>query len=228
MANSQYYVFCPYYKVEKKESISCEDICRQFGSLEERNGWMKMYCASWEWEKCPYAIDLTEAYYKFERGDDKALENEKIKALEKENKSLSTHLGKAKKKIERMQKKIDELRAVNASFTAVNQETERQKKQIYTKLRDTRETLDDYEKHEAERYFKMAKLYEDRIAFLLDTYSGGRLEERTVNEWAKDKEYALTFDEKATEPVWIVKTREVDEDGEHESERISENDRAKA
>jgi hypothetical protein len=74
----------------------------------------------------------------------------------------------------------------------------------------------------------MAKLYEDRIAFLIDTYCDGRLKERTVNEWANGMEYALTFDETATEPVWIVKTREVEEDGEHDDGTVSEDDRAKA
>ena len=51
-------------------------------------------------------------------------------------------------------------------------------------------------------------LYEDRIAYLIDKYCGGRLAEADVKAWAEGKEYALTFDNESKDPIWIVKTRE--------------------
>ena len=77
------YTMCPFYVDENKKSISCEEICRTYKTLECKYDWMTMYCDSWEWMKCPYAIDRSEAYAAYEKGDVKALENQEIKALEK-------------------------------------------------------------------------------------------------------------------------------------------------
>lgn len=188
MANSTHTVICPYFKNEHNLSLTCEDVCRGFCSINQKNSWMYMYCDTWDWMKCPYAADLTEAYDRQEKGDDTALEKNKIKSLEKENRGLQTNLGRATKKIERLHQ-VNEM--------------------LHKKWMKTNEELENYKKNESVRYFKMAKLYEDRLAFLIDTYcQDSRLPESDVKAWAKGKEYALTFDEKATEPIWIVKTRE--------------------
>ena len=200
MPNSVHTVICPYYMNEFNRSISCEDVCRAFDSLNSKNAWMMQYCDSWDWMRCPYAIDLTEAYARKEKGDEKALEKNKIKALEKENKGLQTNLGRATKKIERLHQIND---------------------MMQKKWKTAEKLLDDYQKHESERYFAMARLYEDRIAYLIDTHCGGRLAEADVKAWAEGKEYALTFDKESVDPIWIVKTREETEADEDVSESVS-------
>jgi hypothetical protein len=198
MSNGRY-TYCPFYIDENKRSISCEDVCRHFSSLDEKYGWMRQYCDTMEWEKCPFAVDLTEAYYRKEKGDEKALEKEKIKAMESEIRSLSTKLGTAEKRNERLHQ-VNEL--------------------MMKKLKKASTELEDYQKHESERYFRMAMLYEDRIAYLIDTCCDGRLAEADVKAWAEGKEYALTFDKDEEDPVWIVKTRKETEADEDVSEPV--------
>ena len=190
------YTMCPFYVDENKKSISCEDVCRSFDSLTEKWAWMDMYC-DLDWMSCPYACDLNEAYYRQQEGDDEALEKHEVEALKKELHGLTTKLGRAEKKLRKAEQ--------------ANLDLENQKKVIYAKYRKAEEKLSDYEKHEAERYWKMAALYEDRIAYLIDTYCDGRLEEAVVKAWAEGKEYALTFDEESKEPIWIVQMKEAED-----------------
>lgn len=234
MPQSNHYVICPYFKNEFNKCISCEDVRRSFCSHSEKHMWMKMYCDSWEWEKCPYAVDMAEAYYRHERGDDKALENEKIKALEKENRGLSTKLGRAEKQIERMKKKIDELRAVNQSFIGKNDEMERQKKHYYDKWRAAQEELDKGDEDIQAELSKLGGIYEQRMCYLIDNYApDGIVYEKDIEEWAADRAFCLMheyidvndLDKRRTGLVWKVV---FEEDGKHESEGISEDDRNKA
>lgn len=205
------YTLCPYYEGERLSRISCEDIYRTLDSEEEKGAWMDAYCDK-DWAKCPYAKDLSDAYERYQKGDRRALNEQKEKAMKTEIKSLAVKLGKANKKIERQKKKIDELMAVNQSFCRKSNDDEKRKRMFYDKWRDTQNELAEYENHEAERYYALAKLYEDRIAYLIHTYCDGRLEEKTVKEWAEGKEYALTFDKESEDPVWIVLTREAEEE----------------
>ena len=225
--NSGRYTLCPFYKWDREARITCEDTYRHFESLLERCAWMDMYCDN-EWMKCPFAMDLTEAYAKLEKGDESALENQKIEAMQKELKSMSTKLGMAEKKLERLQKKLDEEKELNKSWQRQHEEDEKKKKMFFSYWKDSQAEMDEYERHEAERYGKLAQLYEDRLAYLISEHCGGRLEEKTVKEWAEGKEYAITFDEKESEPVWIVVFKEDTEGEEDEPEGISENDRPEA
>ena len=199
MANSVHTVICPYYITEFNNCITCEDVRRSFKSHDNKDSWMGMYCDSWDWMRCPYAVDLTEAYYRQEKGDTEALDKNQNEALKKELNNLAKRLGRAEKRNERL-----------------HQVNER----ISRKLRKAEHQLDDYQKHEAERYFRMAMLYEDRIAYLIDTYCDGRLAEADVKAWAEGKEYALTFDKESKDPIWIVKTREETAEDEDVSESI--------
>ena len=113
MPNYGHIAICPFYRAEKNKSISCEDTFRRFKNENKRNAWATMYCDSWDWMKCPYAADLTEAYERYEKGDGMALENHENEALRTELEKMSRRLGMAEKRCERQQKKIDELRAVN-------------------------------------------------------------------------------------------------------------------
>ena len=208
------YTMCPFYVDENKKSISCEDICRTYKTLECKYDWMTMYCDSWEWMKCPYAIDRSEAYAAYEKGDVKALENQEIKALEKENKYLRTLLGKAEKRVERQQKKIDELRAVNQSFTNVNNSLEKQKKEFYTRWRKAQNELDKGNETVMEELRRLGDIYEQRMCYLIDRFADGFFCESDVERWAGDREFALVrqYDEDLGDMVWKVVFKEDEPD----------------
>lgn len=201
MANSVHTVICPYFRTEFNTCVTCEDVRRSYPTQELKDSWMFMYCDTWEWEKCPYAVDLTEAYYRQERGDDEAVERNKTKALEKEINSLSKRLGRAEKRAERLAK-VNEL--------------------MHQKMDKAVKQLEEYKQTEARRYFDLAQIYEARIAYLIDTYCEGRLAEADVRAWAEGKEYALTFDRDAEERIWVVMTREESEaDDTHNDRGVS-------
>lgn len=208
------YTMCPFYVDENKKSISCEDICRTYKTLECKYDWMTMYCDSWEWMKCPYAIDRSEAYAAYEKGDVKALENQEIKALEKENKYLRTLLGKAEKRVERQQKKIDELRAVNQSFTNVNNSLEKQKKEFYARWRKAQDELDKGNETVMEELRRLGDIYEQRMCYLIDRFADGFFCESDVERWAGDREFALVrqYDEDIGDMVWKVVFKEDEPD----------------
>ena len=208
------YTMCPFYVDENKKSISCEDICRTYKTMECKYDWMTMYCDSWEWMKCPYAIDRSEAYAAYEKGDVKALENQEIKALEKENKYLRTLLGKAEKRVERQQKKIDELRAVNQSFTNVNNSLEKQKKEFYTRWRKAQDELDKGNETVMEELRRLGDIYEQRMCYLIDRFADGFFCESDVERWAGDREFALVrqYDEDLGDMVWKVVFKEDEPD----------------
>ena len=208
------YTMCPFYVDENKKSISCEDICRTYKTLDCKYDWMTMYCDSWEWMKCPYAIDRSEAYAAYEKGDVKALENQEIKALEKENKYLRTLLGKAEKRVERQQKKIDELRAVNQSFTNVNNSLEKQKKEFYTRWRKAQDELDKGNETVMEELRRLGDIYEQRMCYLIDRFADGFFCESDVERWAGDREFALVrqYDEDLGDMVWKVVFKEDEPD----------------
>ena len=92
------YTLCPYYIDENNKAISCEDVCRTYDSMKQKWAWMDMYCDSWDWMKCPYAMDRAEAYHNYEKGDIKALDEQKEKAMKVEIKSLTSKLGRVNKK----------------------------------------------------------------------------------------------------------------------------------
>ena len=163
MPNIVHLPICPFFKYEKRKSICCEDTYRGFMTAEAKESWLYMYCDTWDWMRCPYAADRSEAYERLAKGDGNALDKQEKEAMKKEMKSLSTKLGRAEKKIERMQKKIDELRAVNQSFTRVNETLQKRWKEAEEKLRGQ----DDPIWAELE---KLSGIYEQRICYLIDTF----------------------------------------------------------
>ena len=88
------YTKCPYFQSEKRQTISCEDIVRRFKSLEAKWSHMDRFCDA-DYMSCQYAIDLRKAYEKTEKGDIRALDKEKIEALQKEHAKLLSALGRA-------------------------------------------------------------------------------------------------------------------------------------
>ena len=190
------YTRCPYYIDDSRKTISCEDVCRSYNTAEQKWAWMDMYCDSWDWMRCPYAADRTEAYRKYEEGDKAALEEQKDRATKDEIRSLTTKLG-------RMNKKLDKMRAKN-------QDLEVQKKIYYEKYRKAYDQLQEYEKKIAAQVMGISNAYEARLAYMMDMFSDGTLNESDVKDWIKDKEWAIVsteygfevkFKEKETEDV---------------------------
>ena len=203
------YTLCPFFEHgERKSRITCEDTYRWFDSDEEKESWMDTYCDN-EWTECPYAIDLNEAYDRLEKGDEMALENHKIDALEKELKGMATKLGTAEKRIERQQKKIDDLRAINQSYINVNDNLEKQKREYYEKYRKADTQLKEYERKIPEQLTGIVLMYEQRMSYLIENFVPGRkLFEKDIKEWAGDKKFALTSDYEDNELAWKVVFKE--------------------
>lgn len=156
---------------------------------------MKNYCDA-AWEMCPYADELNNAY---EKGA-AVVEQEKITAMTRELKSLSSKLGREKKRTERQQKKIDDLM--------------KQKKELYAKWRSVNEELTNVNMKIYGQLQQMVQLYEDRMAYLIDTKCGGEMREKDVEEWAEGKEFSITCDYAAEDRIWKVITREESEEDE--------------
>ena len=228
MPNNTRIPFCPFYKDEKNKSISCEDTYHVFSCVDEKYAWMDMYCDEWDWQKCPYAMDLAEAYAKLEKGDEKALEKQKIEAMQKELKSLSSKLGRAEKRIERQQRKIDELRAVNESFVNVNNSLEKQKKEFFRRWRAAQDELDRGNEQILEELTKLGSIYEQRMCYLLDSFTeGGYFYEEDAETWAADKEFALVseyadYDEEKTGLRWKVVFKEDEPDQDIQDSEVSD------
>lgn len=195
-SNSGRYTRCPYYRWEYEARITCEDTYRHFECKAQKNAWMDMYCDSWDWMKCPYAADLTEAYERYEKGDEKALEKHENEALRKEIKSIAMKLGHAERKIRKLTAKAEDL--------------EKQKMLYFEKYRKALEQLDEYEKKIAGQVQVIVDAYEARLAYMMAMFSDGTLNESDVKDWIKDKEFAIVKTDYGFE---VVYKEETDEDG---------------
>ena len=195
-SNSGRYTRCPYYRWEYEARITCEDTYRHFECKAQKNAWMDMYCDSWDWMKCPYAADLTEAYERYEKGDEKALEKHENEALRKEIKSIAMKLGHAERKIRKLTAKAEDL--------------EKQKLLYFERYRKALEQLDEYEKKIAGQVQVIVDAYEARLAYMMAMFSDGTLNESDVEDWIKDKEFAIVKNDYGFE---VVYKEETDEDG---------------
>ena len=156
---------------------------------------MRNYCDD-DWKLCPYAAAMNAAY---EEGET-AVEKEKVNALEKELRSMSKKLGREKKKTERQQRKIDDLML--------------QKKDLYAKWRKNEEALTEVNMKIYGQMQQLIQIYEDRMAYLIDTKCDGELREKDVEAWAEGKEFAIIHDYLADERIWKVVSREENEEDE--------------
>ena len=182
------YTRCPYYIDESRHSISCEDVCRSYDSTKQKWAWMDMYCDSWDWMKCPYAADISEAYRRYEEGDEMALIEQEIKAQKKEIESLLRKLGRANKKLDKERAK--------------NKDLEAQKRIYFEKWRKAQDQLNEYEKKIADQIMGISNAYEARLAYMMDMFSDGTLNESDVKDWLQDKEWAIVKNEYGYEVVF--------------------------
>ena len=200
------YTRCPFYIDESRKTISCEDVCRSYSSENKKWAWMDMYCDSWDWMKCPYAADISEAYRRYEEGDEMALIEQELKAQKKEIESLLRKLGRANKKLDKERAK--------------NKDLESQKRIYFEKWRKADEQLHEYEKKIADQLGAMAGIYEQRMCYLIDNYADGKFYDSEVEAWAGDKAFALMHDSDDTGRFWKVVFQE--EETEDVPEKIEE------
>jgi len=202
-------VFCPYFKDEKKRSISCEDTVRHFDSKTEKRKWFDNYCCAWEWEKCPYAMSITKAWIAHEKGDETALEKQKTEAMQSEIRSLSTKLGRA-------YKKIDELVELNKSYLRRNDELEKQKSAYYKRWR--KESVGGLTETVLSQASDLFDKYKDVLCYLLSMY-GDKIGEDEVEAWKKGRVYTIyrEYDENG-KLIWQMIEEEVDEDGKNKTQ----------
>ena len=211
------YTKCPYFQSEKRQTISCEDIVRRFKSLEAKWSHMDRFCDA-DYMSCPFAVDLRKAYEKTEKGDIRALDKEKITALGKENAKLLSALGRAEKRVERQQKKIDELRAVNRSFTAKYDDLEQKRRAEYAKRRNAEESLKTAQDRTLEELQKLGSIYEQRMCYLIAKYADGSFEDADAEAWAEGKSFALVVDYSDQCKKWKVVYQEDGKDSDKQTE----------
>lgn len=103
------YILCPFYKRDRKKSITCEDTIRSYPSVKEKNEVLKRLCSS-RWKDCPYAKRMSEIYSQDipcsvikERIMENTIEQQKaeINKLMREN-------GQLKKKLEVLKDQLDD------------------------------------------------------------------------------------------------------------------------
>ena len=208
------YTLCPFYLGNYESSITCEDVSRTFDSSSAKRDHMDVFCDA-EWAKCPFAKALNEAY---EKGDEAVAELKK-QSEKDELRSLTTRLGRAKKKIEK-------LNAICKSYTNEISDLKAQKRRYYNMYRDVQEKLDRGNDAVIEELNKLGVIYEQRMCYLIDRFApDGIMVESDVEEWAKDKEFALVHDMDENGRYWMVVFKEEDEEGEetddaHEPGRV--------
>ena len=100
------YILCPYFKRERKKSITCEDTIRSYPTLKDKRDILNDYCAS-EWKRCPFASALEHIYNHTPENQlkEKIMEN-KIKQMEAEINRLMRENGQLQKKNEVLQQQI--------------------------------------------------------------------------------------------------------------------------
>lgn len=102
------YIICPYYKKDRKRSITCEDTIRLYPTPKEKNGVLKRLCSS-RWKECEYAVTMEEIYSLPDDTElkEKLMEN-KIEQMEKEINKLMRENGQLNKKIEVLKGQIED------------------------------------------------------------------------------------------------------------------------
>jgi hypothetical protein len=72
MPNYGTYAICPYFETEDPLHIKCEGIVKlnkvntefvmRFPSKDKKKDWLKEYCETYQYGKCPYAAIIENAY----------------------------------------------------------------------------------------------------------------------------------------------------------------------
>ena len=101
------YILCPYYKRDRKKSITCEDTIRSYETLTEKKKVLNSYCSA-SWKQCPYAKRMNDIYsldMPSEKVKEKIMNNQ-IEQQKKEINKLMRENGQLKKKVEKYEAEI--------------------------------------------------------------------------------------------------------------------------
>lgn len=122
-----------------------------------------------------------------------ALKVQENKALRKEVESLLKKLGRANKRAET----------------------------YYQKWKELSDEKQEYEAKIHDQVMAIASAYEARLAYMMDMFSDGTLNESDVKDWLKDKEFALVKNEYGFEVVFKENEDESDniQDGKDETQQ---------
>ncbi len=119
-----YYIVCPFYLSDSRNSISCEDCIRQFGTKKEKRRHIRTYCESLErYGDCPWASELLKMYKEFE--DMKLTKEQRelrsalhiAEARAKENERLRLQMGHLNAKIKSLEMMCGYLSSVALKFS---------------------------------------------------------------------------------------------------------------
>ena len=94
-----YYINCPYFRGEKRMTITCEDTMRRFYDPADKKHWIKTYCEK-DWGKCVYSHGMSRLYAELEDNNlsdllKRARQAEyKEKAARRELKNMNVEYGK--------------------------------------------------------------------------------------------------------------------------------------
>lgn len=103
------YILCPYFRRERKLSITCEDTIRSYPSSREKNKVLKTYCSD-SWKGCPFASRLERIYAK-DLTDKELKENIMENTIEQQKTEINKLMrenGQLKKKVETLKKQIED------------------------------------------------------------------------------------------------------------------------
>lgn len=102
------YILCPYFKRERKRSITCEDTIRLYPTVADKRRVLKEYCTT-EWKRCPVASALERIYAEDipdELIKEKIMENT-LESMKKEINALMRENGQLMKKLENLREEIN-------------------------------------------------------------------------------------------------------------------------
>ena len=119
-----FYVVCPFYNSDSRNSISCEDCIRQFPDKKKKRRHIREYCESMEnYKKCPWASELLKLYKEM---DDMKMSKEQreiraakhiAEANARENESLRLQIGHLQAKIKSLEMMCGYLSSVALKFS---------------------------------------------------------------------------------------------------------------
>ena len=214
MPNNGRITLCPYYRNESGLTISCEDVIRRFRWPGQKKKHMDTYCDK-SWRLCPFAAELNRLY---EQGDERDMKEHMIAELNKELKSRTAKLNRAVKREEAKNKIIKDLRRKSKAWEDRYQEL---KAKTIRQEKTERKVFDQIQ--------SITQMYEARFAYLMSVFNDGVLDERDVEEWAKDnKSFAIIADEKGDDGCvvkWKVVIKNEDESRGSESTDAETGDR---
>ena len=181
---------CPYFKKERKKSITCEDTIRSYFSKADKKHMLKAYCSS-QWKSCPYASRI-ESIWALDLPEDQIKERIMENTLE----SMKTEINKLMRENGQLMKKLDNLR----KETAKREEIAKSNHEMYADVIKRKDALLDAQKKEIQWLQSFAS------AFLAIAYGEDAGEIRLKNEDVLKlmTEYSLEIKREEEGGDWII------------------------